>query len=45
MDATDPDKSLVPRLGILVVDITDQIRVCDRHGPHAGRSGRGGARR
>ena len=26
MDATDPDKSLVPRLGILVVDITDQIR-------------------
>jgi serine protease Do len=26
MDATDPEKSLVPRLGILVVDITDQIR-------------------
>jgi serine protease Do len=26
MDATDPDKSLLPRLGILVVDITDQIR-------------------
>jgi serine protease Do len=26
MDATDPDKSLVPRLGVLVVDITDQIR-------------------
>ena len=26
MDATDPDKSLVPRLGILAVDITDQIR-------------------
>jgi serine protease Do len=26
MDATDPEKSLVPRLGVLVVDITDQIR-------------------
>jgi serine protease Do len=26
MDATDPEKSLVPRLGILVIDITDQIR-------------------
>jgi serine protease Do len=26
MDATDPENSLVPRLGILVVDITDQIR-------------------
>jgi len=26
MDATDPEKSLVPRLGILVVDITDQLR-------------------
>ena len=26
MDATDPDKSLLPRLGILVVDITDPIR-------------------
>jgi serine protease Do len=26
MDATDPEKSLVPRLGILVVDITDPIR-------------------
>jgi serine protease Do len=26
MDATDPDKSLVPRLGVLVLDITDQIR-------------------
>jgi len=26
MDATDPEKSLVPRLGILVVDITDAIR-------------------
>jgi serine protease Do len=26
MDATDPEKSLVPRLGVLVLDITDQIR-------------------
>ena len=26
MDATDPDKSLVSRLGVLAVDITDQIR-------------------
>jgi len=26
MDATDPEKSLVPRLGILAIDITDQIR-------------------
>jgi serine protease Do len=26
MDATDPEKGLVPRLGVLVVDITDQIR-------------------
>jgi S1-C subfamily serine protease len=26
MDATDPQKGLVPRLGVLVVDITDQIR-------------------
>jgi hypothetical protein len=26
MDATDPEKSLVSRLGILVVDITDAIR-------------------
>jgi serine protease Do len=26
MDATDPEKSLVPRLGVLVVDITDPIR-------------------
>jgi serine protease Do len=26
MDATDPQKSLVSRLGVLVVDITDQIR-------------------
>jgi serine protease Do len=26
MDATDPGKSLISRLGILVVDITDQIR-------------------
>jgi serine protease Do len=26
MDATDPEKSLVSRLGILAVDITDQIR-------------------
>jgi serine protease Do len=26
MDATDPEKSLVPRLGILVVDISDQMR-------------------
>jgi serine protease Do len=26
MDATDPEKSLLPRLGVLVVDITDQIR-------------------
>jgi serine protease Do len=26
MDATDPDKSLVPQLGVLAVDITDQLR-------------------
>jgi serine protease Do len=26
MDATDPTKSLVPRLGVLAVDITDQLR-------------------
>jgi len=26
MDATDPEKSLVPRLGVLAVDITDQLR-------------------
>ena len=26
MDATDPEKSLVSRLGVLVVDITDAIR-------------------
>jgi serine protease Do len=26
MDATDPEKSLVARLGILAVDITDQLR-------------------
>jgi serine protease Do len=25
-DATDPEKSLVPRLGILAVDLTDQLR-------------------
>jgi serine protease Do len=25
-DATDPEKSLVPRLGVLAVDITDQLR-------------------
>ena len=26
MDATDPEKSLVPRLGVLAIDITDQLR-------------------
>ncbi len=26
MDASDPEKSLLPRLGILAVDITDQLR-------------------
>jgi len=26
MDATDPDKSLVPQLGVLAVDITDRLR-------------------
>jgi serine protease Do len=26
MDATDPDKSLVPQLGVLAVDISDQLR-------------------
>lgn len=26
MDATDPDKSLVPQLGVLAVDITDHLR-------------------
>jgi serine protease Do len=26
MDATDPDKSLVPQLGVLAVDIPDQLR-------------------
>ena len=26
MDATDPQKSLVPQLGVLAVDITDQLR-------------------
>jgi len=26
MDATDPEKSLVPRLGVLALDITDQLR-------------------
>jgi serine protease Do len=26
MDATDPEKSLVPRLGILAADVTDQLR-------------------
>jgi serine protease Do len=26
MDATDPEKSLVPRLGVLAVDFTDQLR-------------------
>jgi len=26
MDATDPEKSLIPRLGVLAVDITDQLR-------------------
>jgi serine protease Do len=26
MDATDPDKSLVPQLGVLAVDINDQLR-------------------
>jgi serine protease Do len=26
MDATDPDKNLVPQLGVLAVDITDQLR-------------------
>ena len=26
MDATDPDKSLVPQLGVLAVDLTDQLR-------------------
>jgi serine protease Do len=26
MDATDPDKSLVPQLGVLAIDITDQLR-------------------
>jgi serine protease Do len=26
MDATDPGKSLVPKLGVLAVDITDQLR-------------------
>jgi serine protease Do len=26
MDATDPEKSLVPQLGVLAVDITDQLR-------------------
>jgi S1-C subfamily serine protease len=25
MDATDPEKSLVPRLGVLALDITDQL--------------------
>ena len=25
-DATDPEKSLVPQLGILALDITDQLR-------------------
>jgi serine protease Do len=26
MDATDPEKSLVPQLGVLAVDLTDQLR-------------------
>jgi serine protease Do len=26
MDATDPDKNLVPQLGVLAVDLTDQLR-------------------
>jgi len=26
MDTTDPDKSLVPQLGVLAVDLTDQLR-------------------
>jgi serine protease Do len=26
MDATDPQKSLVPQLGVLAVDLTDQLR-------------------
>ena len=34
MDATDPDKSLVPQLGVLAVDITDQLRSAIRHDPH-----------
>ena len=45
MDATDPDKSLVPRLGILAVDITDQLRSAIGTIRIAGRSRRGGPRR
>jgi serine protease Do len=45
MDATDPDKSLVPQLGVLAVDINDQIRCRHRNGPHCGRGRRGGPRR
>ena len=26
MDATDPEKSLIPRLGVLAIDLTDQLR-------------------